>query len=200
MASKKNGDFSLKNGDAVILVDVQNDFIPGGKLSVPQGDKVPLVINRYIEMAKSKGLPIFATRDWHPADHSSFKEQGGPWPPHCVAGTRGAEFATDLNLPSDASIISKGTKVERDAYSGFGETDLDEKLRAAGIKRLLIGGLATDYCVLNTVKDALNLGYKVLLMEDAIRAVNVRPEDGRKAVEEMIGLGAVPIDVVMITD
>ena len=195
MSSTKVKDQDLGDGDALMVVDVQNDFLPGGSLEVPGGDKIVPIINRYIELFQSKGLPIFATRDWHPQDHSSFKEQGGPWPVHCVAGLRGAEFHPDMNLPDSAIVISKATAVDKDAYSGFDGTDLDEPLRSVGIRRLFIGGLATDYCVLNTVKDALKLGYEVLILQDAIRAVNVQPEDGHEAVEEMKRLGAVSVEL-----
>ena len=183
----------LRIGDALIVVDLQNDFLSGGSLEVPNGNEVIPVFNFYVEAFQSKGLPIFATRDWHPPNHVSFQEQGGPWPSHCVPGTDGAEFAPDLHLPESTVIISTATQVEKDVYSGFQETDLDERLRSAGIDRLFIGGLATDYCVLSTVKDAIDLGYKVFLLQDAIRAVNVQPEDGEKAEEEMRRLGATPI-------
>ena len=191
-------DLTLKKGDALLIVDVQNDFLPGGSLAVHGGDNIIAPFNRYIEAVQEKDLPIFATRDWHPPDHCSFKKQGGPWPPHCIVDSRGAEFSSELSLPPSAVVISKGIEVEKDAYSGFEGTDLDERLRSAGINRLLIGGLATDYCVLNTVKDAVKQGYEVLLLQDAIAAVNVQPEDGEKAIEEMTSLGATPITLEMI--
>ncbi len=191
-------EIELKAGDGLIVVDVQKDFLPGGSLAVPGGDQVIPVINRYIETLRSKGLPVFATRDWHPEGHSSFRSQGGPWPPHCLAGTEGAAFPPALQLPPDTELISKGTDIHTDAYSGFEGTDLDERLRSRGVGRLLIGGLATDYCVLNTVKDGLKLGYRVLLLQDAIKAVNVNPDDGKRAVEEMVSLGALPIQWEMI--
>lgn len=180
----------LRSGDALIVVDMQKDFLPGGSLGVPEGDAVVPVFRRYIEAFAAHALPVYATRDWHTADHCSFKEQGGIWPPHCVAGTRGAEFADGLPLSPAAVIISKATTQEADAYSGFGGTDLAARLRAAGVKRLLIGGLATDYCVLNTVKDAIAEGFEVLLLEDAMRAVDVQPGDGARALDEMRRLGA----------
>ncbi len=140
-------------------------------------------------------LPVYATRDWHPAQHCSFSAQGGPWPQHCVAKTSGAAFAAALQLPPAAVIISKSTKPEQDAYSGCQGTNLNQKLRAANIRRLFIGGLATDYCVLNTVHDALGLGYQVLLLGDAIRAVDMQPGDGQRAEAEMSKLGAQRITV-----
>jgi nicotinamidase/pyrazinamidase len=194
MSAPRPEDLILKKGDALVIVDVQNDFLPGGSLAVEGGENIIAPLNRYIQAAQGKGLPIFATRDWHPPSHCSFKEQGGIWPPHCIANSEGAQFPSELNSP-----ISKGTGVEKDAYSGFEGTDLDERLRSAGIRRVLIGGLATDYCVLNTVKDAIKHGYEVLLLQDAIEAVNVQPKDGEKAIGEMTSLGATPITLEMIT-
>jgi nicotinamidase/pyrazinamidase len=126
-------------------------------------------------------------------NHCSFQVRGGPWPPHCIAGTKGAGFAPDLWLPPQATVVSKATTSDKDAYSGFEGTDLDAQLKRAGVKRVFVGGLATDYCVLNTVRDALKLGYAVILLTDAIRAVNVKPDDGRRAEEEMQRLGAQPL-------
>jgi len=180
----------VQGGDALIAVDVQNDFLPGGSLAVPQGDAVVPALNRYLAAFAARALPIFATRDWHPADHCSFKAQGGIWPPHCIAGTRGAEFSPALALPPAAVVVSKATTPEADAYSGFGGTDLAARLNAGGVTRLYIGGLATDYCVLNTVRDALAAGFVVLLLADAIRAVDVNAGDGARAEAEMQRLGA----------
>ncbi len=177
-------------GDALIIVDVQNDFLPGGNLGVPDGDAVLPVMNRYLELFRRAGLPVYATRDWHPEGHCSFKAQGGPWPPHCVAESEGAAFARELKIGEDVDVISKATTVEKDAYSGFEGTDLAERLRTQKITRLFIGGLATDYCVLNTVKDALREGFQVLLLEDGIRGVEVNAGDSKKAIEEMHALGA----------
>ena len=180
----------LKDGDALLLVDVQNDFLPGGSLAVPGGDAVIPALNRYIEAFQRKSLPIYATRDWHPPEHCSFQAQGGIWPPHCIAGSHGAEFAAQLELPEAALLISKAAERNVDAYSGFSGTDLARRLHADKVVRLFIGGLATDYCVLNTVKDALAHGFKVMLLLDAIRAVDVKPEDGKRAIEDMVGRGA----------
>ncbi len=185
-------DIHTQDGDALLIVDVQNDFLPGGSLAVAQGDQVVGVLNDYIAVFSRQGLPIYATRDWHPANHVSFQPQGGPWPPHCIAATEGAAFTPDLRLPAGQyTVISKATRADKDAYSGFEGIDLAAQLHAAGVRRLFIGGLATDYCVLNTVRDALRAGFAVLLLEDAIRAVNVQPEDGAKAVAEMCAAGAV---------
>ena len=183
----------LQSGDALIAVDMQNDFLPGGSLAVPQGDAVVPAINRYLAAFAARALPVFATRDWHPPNHCSFKAQGGIWPPHCIAGTGGAEFARGLALPQTAVIVSKAATPEADAYSGFGGTGLAARLRTAGATRLFIGGLATDYCVLNTVRDALAEGFAVLLLADAIRAVDVNAGDGARAQGEMQGRGAQPI-------
>jgi nicotinamidase-related amidase len=195
---KKEQEITLQKGDALIMVDLQNDFLPGGSLAVPQGDEVIPVMNSYIKAIKDNLLPVFITRDWHPPHHSSFQENGGPWPPHCVTETEGAKFAANLELPPEAVIISKAVEIETEAYSGFEGTDLNTQLKSLGIKRLLIGGLATDYCVLNTVKDAIKNGFDVLLLEDASRAVNVKPDDGAKAIKEMISLGAKPINITSL--
>ncbi len=184
----------LQPGDALIVVDLQRDFLPGGSLAVSQGDEVVAVLNAYILTFKWRGLTIVATRDWHPANHCSFLAQGGQWPPHCVAGTDGARFASGLDLPDDAPIISKATSPDHDAYSGFAGAELDQLLRKSAIRRVFIGGLATDYCVLNTVRDALRLGYATMLLTDAIRAVDVKPGDGARAIAEMRRLGAVCIE------
>ncbi len=177
-------------GDALLIVDVQNDFLPGGALAVPEGDAVIAPLNRMIDRFRARGLPVIATRDWHPANHCSFTSQGGPWPPHCVADTPGAAFAPALRLPDDAVIISKATNPDADAYSGFQGTDLAAKLRELGVGRLFVGGLATDYCVLHTVLDALEAGFDVTLLRDAVRAVNLRPDDGAQAIQRMREAGA----------
>ncbi len=182
--------FKPAKGDALIVVDVQKDFLPDGNLGVPDGNAVVPVMNRYLKHFRRTKLPLYATRDWHPEDHCSFKAQGGPWPPHCVAGSEGAEFADDLDLGDDISVISKATTVEKDAYSGFEGTDLAERLRKQNVNRLFIGGLATDYCVLNTVKDALKEGFEVMLLEDGIRGVDVNAGDSDKAIKQMHALGA----------
>jgi len=184
---------SLASTDALLIVDVQNDFLPGGALAVPDGDAVVPVLNRYIGLCDRRGLAIFASRDWHPENHCSFKAQGGPWPPHCIAFSRGAAFASLLEIPCSAGIVSKAQSADRDAYSGFQGTNLEALLRARGATRLLVGGLATDYCVLNTVRDALARGFQVLLLRDAIRAVNAQPNDGDRAEQEMLAGGAHPI-------
>jgi len=181
----------LNRHDAVLIVDVQADFLPGGNLGVQRGDEVVPVLNRYLALARRKGVAVFASRDWHPRDHCSFLAQGGPWPEHCVAGSTGAEFAPGLALTRDVVVISKATAKDTDAYSAFQGTELALRLRELGVKRLLVGGLATDYCVLNTVLDARKAGFDVLLLVDAVRAVNVKPGDGERAEREMRAAGAV---------
>jgi len=181
-------------GDALLIIDVQIDFLPGGALGVSRGDEVVGVLNRCIDLFQRRDLPIFATRDWHPADHCSFEAQGGPWPVHCVADSDGAAFATDLVLPPDATVISKATTAERDAYSGFEGTDLAQRLRTKSVRRVFVGGLATDYCVLHSTLDAAEQGFEPVVLQDAIRAVEVNPGDGGDAVRRMREAGARTID------
>ncbi|MGR9074278.1 MAG: isochorismatase family protein [Gammaproteobacteria bacterium] len=180
----------LEDGDALIAIDLQNDFLPGGTLAVAGGDEVIPVMKRCLKIFRKNKLPVFATRDWHPADHSSFRLHGGPWPAHCVAGTKGAEFTADFDLPDSAFIISTGVTPEYEGYSGFENTELKKILDDIGVKRLFIGGIATDYCVLRTVLDARRYGFDVLLLTDAIRAVDVNPEDGKNALRRMTDAGA----------
>ncbi len=179
-------------GDALLLVDVQRDFV-SGSLAVRDAASILPILNRYIAEFARRGLPIVATRDWHPSGHCSFRAQGGPWPPHCIAGTPGAAFAAGLALGPRAIVISKAFAPERDAYSGFEGTPLDLRLRALKVRRLFVGGLATDYCVLHTVRDALRHGYAVFLLVDAIRAVNAQPMDGANALAAMRSAGASPL-------
>ncbi|MBC9072107.1 nicotinamidase [Thauera sp. CAU 1555] len=179
-------------GDALLVVDLQRDFLPGGALAVADGNAVVPVLNRYIDLFSAARLPRVFSRDWHPANHVSFAERGGPWPPHCIAETTGASFAPGLNVPPDAYIVSKATGAEADAYSAFQGTDLAGWLRHRGCRRVFVGGLATDYCVRETVLDALALGFEAVLLTDAVRAVEVEPGDGRRALEAMIVRGARP--------
>jgi len=180
----------LQPDDALVIVDVQRDFLPGGSLAVPGGDAIVPALNVCIERFAARRLPIFATRDWHPAQHCSFQAAGGPWPPHCVAGTAGAEFAVGLRLPNDVHLVSKATAAERDAYSAFNDTDFHARLRARHVLRLFVAGLATDYCVVSTVLDALALGYHVVVLSDAVAAVEADPGDGQRALERMRTAGA----------
>lgn len=184
----------MQAGDALLIVDVQNDFCPGGALPVAEGDKVVPVLNRYIEAFKAAHLPIIATRDWHPEKTNHFNTYGGVWPPHCIQGTKGSAFHLELKLPEATVIISKGMDPQEDSYSGFQGTDakgakLADLLRQRAVKRLFVGGLATDYCVKHTVIDGLKEGFKVVLLEDAVRGVDIHPGDSKRAVEEMLQAG-----------
>jgi nicotinamidase/pyrazinamidase len=183
-------DFNVGKTDALIVVDVQNDFSPGGALPVPRGDEVIPALNDYIKIFKQANARIFATRDWHPADHVSFKAQGGAWPPHCVQNTEGAKFHSDLKLPSGTVIVSKAMDPLKEAYSGFDGTELADTLRTQGVTRVFVGGLATDYCVKNTVLDARKIGFETVLLLDAVRGINAEPNDAAKAVAEMVESGA----------
>jgi len=176
--------------DMLLVVDVQNDFIDGS-LAVPDGADVVPVINEYIEKIPRK---VFS-KDAHPTSHSSFADQGGSWPDHCVVGTRGSELHSDLDVDEQkAFIINKGTELNKDAYSAFDGTGFDMVLPGMGVKRLFICGLATDYCVKATVLDAIKLnGIEVYVLTDAIKAVNVNPGDGDKALQEMFDAGAIPL-------
>jgi nicotinamidase/pyrazinamidase len=186
----KNERIMPHKGDALLVVDVQRDFLPGGALAVAGGDAILPRINRYAAEFERHGLPVFATRDWHPPDHCSFASRKGPWPPHCVAGTPGAEWPAALMLPSETRVISKATTRDADAYSGFQGTDLAAQLHALGCHRVFICGLATDYCVKATALDALAEGFTVFVLEDAVRAVDVKPGDGARALAEVAGRGA----------
>ncbi|MEK7574152.1 MAG: isochorismatase family protein [Patescibacteria group bacterium] len=166
---------------ALIVVDVQNDFCPGGSLAVSNGDQVVEPINQMLNLAKQNNWEIYFSRDWHPAKTKHFQK----WPAHCVQNTRGAEFHPNLHQPYDYpkfQIISKGLG-EADDYSAF-----DGGMRPKA-KQLYVGGLATDYCVLWTVKKALELGYEVIFLSDACQAVNLKPDDGKKAIKEMRNAG-----------
>lgn len=181
--------------DALVIVDVQNDFCPGGSLAVTGGDAVVPVCNAYLSRADGAGMPIFVSRDWHPANSRHFNTHGGPWPPHCVRDTPGAAFHPDLRLPAAAMVVSKGTGVEDDGYSMIDAQAPDGRplvavLRALGVSRIYVGGLATDYCVRATVLDARAAGLQASVLTDACRAVNLQAGDGQKALEEMAAAGA----------
>lgn len=174
----------------LLLVHLQNDFCPGGALPVAQGDAVIPLANMYIEYFVSHGFSVVATRDWHPANHCSFKEQGGPWPPHCVQGSWGAQFHPALKLPPGTLIISGATDPKKEAYSAFDRTSLEERLKDLDAKTLYVLGLATDYCVKQTVLDACQRGFRVVVLEDAIRGIDVEPGDSQRALDEMRAAGA----------
>ncbi|HEV2827221.1 MAG TPA: nicotinamidase [Pyrinomonadaceae bacterium] len=174
---------------ALIVVDVQNDFCPGGSLAVTGGDEVVAPLNKLIEEFLERGEPVFKSRDWHTEKTKHFAAYGGTWPVHCVQNTKGAEFHPDLIDDMHIRVISKGLGDE-DCYSAFDGTDLTLQLRRLGIEEVWVGGLATDYCVKNTVLDGLKEGFRVKALEDAMRAVEVNPGDGERAIAEMRDAGA----------
>lgn len=191
---------------ALLIVDVQNDFCPGGALPVPDGDKVVPVLNRAIERLAPRGAVVIASRDWHPPQSTHFAAYGGQWPIHCVQNTAGAQFHPDLHLPDHAVVVSKGMGENEDAYSAFdARTDdgksLEELLRSQGVRRVIVGGLATDYCVRASVLGALERGFEVLVLKDAVRGVDVQPGDSEKALAEMQSKGAklVTLDEVSLS-
>lgn len=174
---------------ALIVVDVQNDFCPGGALAVAEGDQVVAPLNKLIAEFLERGEPVFKSRDWHPAKTRHFANEGGTWPVHCVQNTRGAEFHPELIDDMHIRIVSKGLG-DTDCYSAFDETDLALQLRRLGVEEVWVGGLATDYCVKSTVLDALKEGFRVKALENAMRAVEVNPGDGARAIAEMRAAGA----------
>lgn len=176
----------IKPSDALIIGDIQNDFCPGGTLAVPQGDEIVKPINAIMPLFSF----IVAVQDWHPKDHCSFKSQGGLWPPHCVQNTWGAELHPLLSKEKINLYIHKGQYQDRDAYSAFQETHLKEELKKRKIKRVFVTGLATDYCVRQTALDAILNGFETVVLVDLIHAINARPDDGRKALEEVEKAGA----------
>lgn len=177
--------------DALILVDVQRDFCRGGALPVPEGDQVVPVLNQWLEVP---GLLKIATRDWHPIEHCSFTRNGGTWPDHCVQHTEGAELHPDLNRQAVDMILDKGADAGKEEYSDFEGPGLLEVLRSRGIRRLWIGGLATEYCVKATVLDGRKLAFEVFVISDAIRGIEVNPGDCEAALREMAATGAVPVE------
>jgi len=187
--------YTIESSDALLITDIQKDFLPGGALPVDGGDEIIPVLNEYARRFEDARVHVFASRDWHPANHISFKMQGGPWPPHCVQGTDGAKFSPDLKLPPHAIVISKATNPEIEAYSAFDGTSLAHELRTLGVKRLFIGGLATDYCVVNTVVDACKLGFKTVVLMDATLGINAEPGDVDRAIETMLKNGAQQVTV-----
>jgi nicotinamidase/pyrazinamidase len=179
---------ALRNGDALIVVDVQRDFCPGGALPIENGDRVVPVLNRWIEAAIHRGVPIYASRDWHPRRHLSFVEFGGQWPPHCLQDSDGARFHPDLVLPQSAAIVTKGVRFDRDQYSAFDETGLASELLSRGVTRVWVGGLAQDVCVRATVLDARREGFDTMVIADG--TLPVTPAGGENAAGEMQRAGA----------
>jgi nicotinamidase/pyrazinamidase len=174
---------------ALIVVDVQNDFCPGGTLAVPHGDDVIEPLNQLIDDFLKRGAPVYKSRDWHTPTTKHFAAYGGTWPVHCVQNTEGAEFHPALRDDPRITVISKGLG-DTDCYSAFDETDLATQLHKQNVEEVVVGGLATDYCVKNTVLDALKKGFKVKAIENAMRAVDLQPGDGERAIDEMRDAGA----------
>lgn len=185
----------MKHNKALLVVDVQNDFCPGGALAVPEGDKVIPALNKYVKLFSRENLPIFASRDWHPPETKHFKDFGGRWPSHCIQRTKGARFHPDLKLPEETIVLSKGMDPDKDSYSAFQAVDSKgaeflNLLKNFGINELFVGGLATDYCVKSSVLDALKFGLNVRLLIDAIKGVNIKAKDSEDAIREMVSCGA----------
>jgi nicotinamidase/pyrazinamidase len=180
---------STQSKQALIVVDVQNDFCPGGTLAVAHGDEVVAPLNELIDEFLERGDPVYKSRDWHPPQTKHFQAYGGTWPVHCVKNTRGAEFHPQLKDDARIRVVSKGLG-DTDCYSAFDETDLAAELHDQGVEEVLVGGLATDYCVKNTVLDALKNGFKVKALKNAMRAVDLKPGDGERAIAEMRTAGA----------
>lgn len=185
----------MKLKKALLVVDVQNDFCPGGALAVPEGDKIIPVINRYIREFSRAKLPVFFSRDWHPKKTIHFKKFGGAWPGHCIQDTNGARFHPELKLPKAAIIMSKGMDPEKDSYSVFQAQDINgtgllTRLKALGINQIYITGLATDYCVKYSALDALRHGFKVKVLANAIKGVNLKPGDSGRSLKQMVKAGA----------
>lgn len=173
--------YEIRPDDALVVVDVQHDFLPGGALAVAEGDRIFAPI---ADLAP-RFARVYATRDWHPENHSSFAQHGGPWPVHCVAGSHGAAFDERLSLDGVDVVIDKGTDRETDGYSGFAATSLERDLREHGVHRVFVCGLATDYCVKATALDAKAAGFDVVVLADAAAAVNVNPGDEQRALDEL---------------
>lgn len=176
-------------------MDVQNDFCPGGKLPVSNGDSIVSLLNKYAIIFSNKKLPIFASRDWHPKKTKHFKKFGGLWPEHCIQNTKGAQFNPKLKLPPETIIISKGMQPQQESYSAFQAVDSSGTefvilLKFLGINEIFLAGLATDYCVKWSVLDALKSGLKTYLLLDAVKGVNIKPNDSEEAIKEMIAQGA----------
>jgi len=193
----------LKISKALLVVDAQNDFCPGGALGIPQADKIIPTINKYIKAFAKKKLPIFATRDWHPARTKHFKDFGGIWPVHCIQNTPGAAFHPALRLPKEAFLLYKGMDPQKDSYSAFHAQDLrglefDKILKIMGVRELYIAGLATDYCVKFTTHDALRHGFKVKILVDAIQGVNLKAGDSENAIRGMLKAGAKKFSLKML--
>jgi len=183
-------EWKISNKDALIIADIQVDFLPGGALPVKEGDQTIPALNEYAKIFMQANAKIIASRDWHPSNHISFKAQGGQWPPHCIQDTEGAKFDPGLKIPAGTLVVSKATNPEKEAYSVFDGTDLAETLKSKGVTRVFVGGLATDYCVVNTILDARKLGLDAVVLMDATRGINVELGDVDRAIRTMMKSGA----------
>ena len=184
---------------ALLLVDVQKDFCPGGALAAPGGDRIIAAVNRHIADARERDMPVYASRDWHPAITTHFNKYGGEWPAHCVQETTGAQFHADMKLPADTVVISKGEDPARPGYSAFDGHTSDGKtllhdLRDRHVTRLYVGGIATDYCVKATAIDGAEAGLDVCVLRDAVTGIDVRPGDVDRALEDMSRTGVQIVD------
>jgi nicotinamidase/pyrazinamidase len=201
MGSEK--DRAIHNHAALLVMDMQIDFCPGGSLAVAGGDTIIPLINRYVELFRQKDLPVYATRDWHPAETSHFSQFGGKWPAHCVQGTTGAGFHPALRLPDNVIIISKGTDPQRDDYSPLQVSNADgltfaDRLKKAGATHLYLCGMATDFCIRWSALDALHAGFKVTVLKDAVKGINLTPGDSERALEEISLAGGEMADLETI--
>jgi nicotinamidase/pyrazinamidase len=187
----------LKPGDALIIVDVQKDFCPGGALPIENGDAVIPILNRWIAKAIEKGIPVYASRDWHPVGHISFSDHDGDWPPHCIQDSEGARFHPDLALPDTVVKVTKGVRFDQDQNSAFDQTGLSVHLRREGINRLWIGGLAEDVCVLSTALDGRKEGFEVMIIENA--TLPVTPRGGEKARAKMQKAGVQGVSIGLLS-
>jgi len=181
---------NISKADALLVTDVQIDFLPGGALPVPEGDQVLPILNDYIRIFGKAGVTVFATRDWHPPNHMSFTTQGGPWPPHCIQDSEGAKFHPDLRLPDGTVIISKAMDPNKESHSSFDSAELGSTLASKKVRRIFVGGFATDYCIVNTVLDARKQGFETVILLDAMRGIDVKPGDSKRAIEAMIAKGS----------
>ena len=169
--------------EALLIIDFQNDFVPGGALPVPEGDEIATRVGELLDSGRFD--LVVATRDWHPPDHASFRAQGGPWPPHCVQGSEGAELHSSLDRSRIDVVIDAGYRPELEGYSGFEETELEQVLRGRDVDRITVVGLATDYCVRHTALDALRAGFEVTVDRAAVRGIDVKPGDSERALAEV---------------
>ena len=179
----------MQTNKALLVVDLQNDFCPGGALGVPEGDQIIPKVNNYVKLFLKKKFPVFVSRDWHPKDTKHFKQAGGPWPPHCIQNTEGSKFHPDFDIPKDAIILSKGTNPALDGYSVFEARDLKNRsfieiLNSMGIDEIYIAGIATDYCIKMTSIDALKEGFVVHVLTDAIKGVD--KNDSELSIKEIV--------------